>query len=207
MEMQFDHVPETPYLSIVSGIIRRGIDHEKENLQSIRNEKLKNQRLVESFNILGANEENPIFAQKENVRENSNCQEDMFFHLGDDNHTRIFYIEGKRLPKAKTASDEEYVLGLSTSGKPSGGIERYKLGLHGEPYRLKCNGLIAYIENKTIDEWEAIINNSIASHYPEDLRLQPKQSFVNEYISHHSYSCNSIHNYFKMHHFWIDLTR
>lgn len=205
--MQFDYVPPTPYLAIVLNIIRKGIEKEKGNLKSYRNEKLKNQRLVEAFNIFGANDKNPIFVQKENVRENNNCQEDMFFHLPDDNHTRIFYIEAKRLPKTKTVSREEYVLGLSTSRKPAGGIERYKLGLHGEPHRLKYNGIIAYVENKTIAEWETIINYSINSHYPEDLGLQPYKSFANEYKSFHSYSCNTIKNYFKMYHFWIDLTQ
>ena len=207
MGMQFDHVPPTPYLDIALDIIRKGIEKEKGILKSYRNEKLKNQRLVEAFNILGANDKNPIFAQKENVRKDNNCQEDMFFHLPDDNHTRIFYIEAKRLPKTKTDSGEEYVLGLSTSGKPSGGIERYKLGLHGEPQRLKHNGIIAYVENKTIAEWETIINDSIASHYPEDIAIQTNDLFANEYASTHCYSYNRINEYFKMYHFWIDLTQ
>lgn len=206
MEMQFDHVPQAPYLATVLDIIRKGIANKKGNLKLKDNEDIKNQKLSNAFNVIGTQNEKLWIGASQEHKSNKQSREDIYFYLNDGNYTRIFYIEGKRLPKSNTISQEEYVSGISTSGKPSGGIERYKLGIHGEPQRLECNGLIAYIENKTIDEWETIINNSIVSHYPGDLRLLHYKSFANEYTSTHRYSYNIIKNYFKMHHFWIDLT-
>lgn len=207
MGMQFDHVPPTLYLDIALDIIRKGISHEKGNLNRKENEDIKNQKLSNAFNVIGTQNEKMWIGASQEHKSNKQAREDIYFYLNDENHTRILYIEGKRLPKTKTVYGEEYVQGISTSGNPSGGIERYKLGLHGEPQRLKYNGIIAYVENKTIAEWETIINDSIASHYPEDLGLQKNDLFANEYTSTHCYSYNKINEYFKMYHFWIDLTQ
>lgn len=207
MGMQFDNLPPTPYLAIVLDIIRKGIAREKGNLKLKDNEGIKNQKLSEAFNFIGTqNEEIWIGVNKEHNPSGKQTREDIYFYLGGDMRPRIFYIEGKRLPKFKTSIEEEYVLGVNTSGNPSGGIERFKLGIHGESQRIKHNGLIAYIENKTVAEWENIINNSIASYYPADTILQKHPSFVNEYTSIHYY-IGGIGGYSKMYHFWIDLTQ
>ena len=207
MDMQFDYVQPSPYLSIVLDIIRKGIACEKGNLRAKDNEDLKNQKLSEAFNIIGSqNEKIWIGAGKEHNQLGKQTREDIYFYLAGDNHPRIFYLEGKRLPKNKTISEEEYVVGISTSGKPSGGIERFKLGIHGEPLRIQNNGIIAYIENKTIPEWELIINHSIAVHYPDDTNLQLNILLENEYTSTHQYSRGNV-GHFKMYHFWIDLSK
>lgn len=206
MGMQFDHLPPAPYLAIILEIIRKGITREKVNLKLQDNESIKNQKLSEAFNFIGTqNEEIWIGVSKEHNPFGKQTREDIYFYLGGDKRPRIFYTEGKRLPKYKTSFEEEYVSGVNTSGNPSGGIERFKLGIHGESQRLKHNGIIAYIENKTIAEWEKIINKSIAFHYPNDTILQKDASFINEYTSIHNYT-NGADGYFNMYHFWIDLT-
>ena len=207
MEMQFDHVPPTPYLENVLDIIRKGIAKEKNNIRLKENEDIKNQKLSEAFNVLGTqNEKLWIGVGKEHNQFGIQTREDIYFYLEGDVRPRIFYIEGKRLPKANTISKEEYVEGISTSGEPSGGIERYKLGVHGEPQRLKHNGIIGYIEKKSVAEWEKIINNSILSLHPLDSILNPVAKSKNEYTSTHVYTF-SLNDRFTMHHFWIDLTK
>lgn len=205
--MVFDNMkPKNSYIRVVREIIRQGIELEKIKLKLKDNEELKNQQLAEIFNVIGSkNESISIFASKEHVKKGSTKREDIYFYLADDERTRIFYVEGKRLPKSRSASKEEYVKGVSTTKKPSGGIERYKLGLHGEPERLKSNGIIAYIENKTVSEWQEIINKSIKEQYPSDTRLIiiPKQT--NEFISAHK--CISVGGFIIMYHFWIDITK
>ena len=112
-------------------------------------------------------------------------KEDIYFHLNDDKYTRIFYVEAKRLPKHQSKSEEEYVIGISSTGNPSGGIQRYKLGYHGE-YKLRHNGMIAYVENRSIEEWMLIVNGKIAKEYPND-SLLTSTSLANQFISTHNY--------------------
>lgn len=198
-----------PYFEIVIDIIRKGIAKEKATLKRKDKEELKNQQLAETFNIIGAqNEKETIYCGNEHTRRGSTKKEDIYFYINDDNRTRVFYLEGKRLPKAgggKNSQLEEYVKGVSTTGKPSGGIERYKLGVHGEADKHRSNGLIAYIENKTISDWKDIINQSIATHYRLDTTLEEILGRVDEFSSAHKRVSDD--KYFIMHHFWIDLTK
>ena len=110
--------------------------------------------LVDTFNSIGTTFvicNTWIGVQKEHERENSKSREDIYFYLNDDNYTRIFYVEAKRLPKNQTRSEEEYVIGQSTTGNPSGGVQRYKLTTHGD-CNLRYNGMIAYVENKSVED-------------------------------------------------------
>ena len=118
-------------------------------------------------------------------------------------HTRIFYVEAKRLPKYQSKSEEEYVIGISSTGNPSGGIQRYKLGIHGD-YKLRHNGIIAYVGIKSIEEGMVIVNNKITKEYPNDSLLS-STNFANEFISTHNYLNQE--DSFVMHHFWINLTK
>lgn len=209
--MVFDNLkPENLYLGFVKDIIRRGIAKEKGNLKLKDNEDLKNQQLAEVFNIIGSqNEKMPIFSAKEHTRRGTTKREDIYFYLDDDNRTRVFYVEGKRLPKitatAKIPHAEEYVAGQHRSGNASGGIERYKLGYHGEPTRLESNALIAYIEKETISKWKKIVDKSIINNYPFDTRLLQKAGRINEFTSSHKYKQSE--KRLIMHHFWIDITK
>ena len=204
--MHFDHIDHShKYLEDILHIIRKGISQGQAALNKSRREELNSQSLVETFNIIGTTGvacTSWIGVQKEHEREDNSGKEDIYFHLNDDNHTRIFYAEAKRLPKHQSKCEEEYVTGVSSTGSPSGGIQRYKLGKHGD-YRLRHNGIIAYVENKSIEEWISIVNNRITNEYPDDSLLVPI-GFVNEYTSTHNYINQE--GSFRMHHFWINLT-
>jgi hypothetical protein len=202
--MHFENIDQShKYLEDVFKIIRSGIATQKQYLRKRDNEGIKTQTLVDEFNYLGTSGEitaDWIGVQKENIHENDSSREDIYFYLHDEANTRIFYAEAKRLPKNKTKNKEEYVIGTSTTGEPSGGIERYKLGKHGQHHRH--NGMIAYVENKSIEEWAEIINRKIDREYSGDSLL------VSGELEN---GCTSVHNYigkegsFCMHHFWINL--
>lgn len=204
--MHFDYIDYSyKYLEDILCIIRRGI-HQRQNILCRENrEALNTQSLVNAFNVIGLTNcvsKTLIGVQKEHERQDNKGREDIYFYLNDDNYTCIFFVEAKRLPKYKTESEEEYIVGESSGGSPSGGIQRYKLGIHG-CYNLHHNGIIAYVENKSVVEWLSIVNSKIANEYPSDSALI-STDFVNEYNSTHSYL--SKEGTFLMHHFWIDLT-
>ncbi|WP_346858899.1 hypothetical protein [uncultured Draconibacterium sp.] len=205
--MHFDHLPpsHTKYLTDILSIIKDGIATEKERFKKSDRENLKNQQLSDRFNQIGTkNEKNWIGVSKENENDNSTNREDIYFYLDDDNRTRIFFAEGKRLPKAGSNSEEEYVVGMSSTGKPSGGIQRFKLGLHGEPETMTDYAIIGYIEKDSFSSWQIKINNKLKSEYPADSTLTETPTKESDYISLHNYLSNS--KKFKLHHFWIDLT-
>ncbi|MDD4116064.1 MAG: hypothetical protein PHG27_10815 [Massilibacteroides sp.] len=203
--MHFDHIDYShKYLEDILCIIRKGILQKQAVLNKNRREGLNSQPLVDSFNAIGttyAVSKTWIGVQKEHEREDNKGREDIYFYLNDDNYTRIFFVEAKRLPKYDSTGEEEYVIGESS--KPSGGIQRYKLGNHGD-YSLRHNGIIAYVENKSIEEWILNINDKITSEYPNDSLLVPT-NFENEYTSTHNYLNQE--GEFLMHHFWINLTK
>ncbi len=204
--MQFDYIDDThKYLPDILYIVRQGILQKKNVLKKGNREGLNTQLLVETFNILGTThiENKPwIGVQKEHERKNGSGREDIYFHLNDDNYTRVFYVEAKRLPKYRTKNDEEYITGDDSSNKISGGIQRYKSLVHGDS-TLKYNGMIAFIENQSIDDWLSLINNKLLQKFPDDTQLL-SNNFQNEYISTHKFD-NSGFESFVMHHFWISL--
>jgi hypothetical protein len=204
--MHFDYIDYShKYLEDILHIIRKGILQKQTVLNKSKREGLNSQSLIETFNVIGTTGvvcATWIGVQKEHEREDSSGKEDIYFHLNDDKHTRIFYVEAKRLPKYQSKCEEEYVVGKSSTGNPSGGIQRYKLGNHGN-YTLRHNGMIAYVENKSIEKWILIVNNRIKNEYPNDSLLAPIR-FLNEYTSTHNYLNQE--REFLMHHFWINLT-
>lgn len=204
--MHFDNLPTSPYLNIVFSIIRNGILMSSPKLKCSDNEGLKNQTLAEIFNYLGTINENIwIGVSKENISKGKQAREDIYFHLNDENHTRIFFVEGKRLPKYNTRTKQEYAIGKNTFGNPSGGIERFKKGIHGAPNTISNNGLIAYIENESIEYWVKSVNDSILENFNIDETMIKKDGLINEFSSIHQFECESISTTFKLHHFWIEL--
>lgn len=203
--MQFDNIDHShKYLNDILSIIRQGIKQRSYTLDCKKREGLNTQSLVDAFNIIGLTgnvSKTRIGVQKEHERTDGKGKEDIYFYLNDDNYTRIFYAEAKRLPMVHNKNNEEYVVGKSSTNKPSGGIQRYKLGIHGDK-NLKNNGILAYIENKSIEEWLQLINNKIRMEYPNDSSLV-LTNYTNEYTSTHTYIGSE--EYFTMYHFWIDL--
>lgn len=205
--MHFDYIDYShKYIEDILCIIRQGIIQRKIVLSKKKREGLNTQSLVEVFNVIGLTgtvSKSLIGVQKEHEREDNKGKEDIYFYLNDDNYTCIFFAEAKRLPKYQSKSENEYVTGESTTGNPSGGIQRYKLGIHGN-YNLCHNGIIAYVENKSIEEWLSIVNGKITNEYPNDSLLIPA-GLLNEYTSTHTYLYKE--GIFYMHHFWINLTK
>ena len=62
-------------------------------------------------------------------------------------------FEGKRLPAPSADREREYVSG---SEKKTGGIQRYKLGLHGGA--LPRGVIVGYVQSGTCEQWHTQIN-------------------------------------------------
>lgn len=102
----------------------------------------------------------PFFVQIQFVDDKtlSKGKPDLFFfensELGVESKY-LFFVEAKRLP-SKTYKTE-YVIGE----KKNGGIERFKLGIHGKGKRN--NGIIGYIQNENSAFWIKEINSWITN--------------------------------------------
>jgi hypothetical protein len=73
-------------------------------------------------------------------------------------HDPILIIECKRLPAPKRNREKEYV-SSGTDRKISGGIQRFKLGLHGGQDRLAV--LVGYVQREDRATWHARISHWI----------------------------------------------
>jgi len=69
----------------------------------------------------------------------------------------ILVIEGKRLPAPSPDREREYVSG----GKDnvSGGIQRFKLGLHGSDHNIVA--MVGYVQERSLTQWHRQINDWI----------------------------------------------
>lgn len=63
-------------------------------------------------------------------------------------------LEGKRLPAPSSSREREYVTG---GNEKCGGIQRFKLGLHGANQAVAA--IIGYIQHGEAKDWEQSINN------------------------------------------------
>ena len=70
----------------------------------------------------------------------------------------ILVLEGKRLPAPSSDREREYVSG-TIPNRPTGGIQRFKLGLHGA--RLDLSAMIGYLQDKSARHWCGKINEWI----------------------------------------------
>ena len=70
----------------------------------------------------------------------------------------ILVIEGKRLPTPGSGREREYVTSM-TGEKPAGGMQRFKLGLHGA--RLSIAGMVGYVQARTCPDWLGTVNHWI----------------------------------------------
>jgi hypothetical protein len=70
----------------------------------------------------------------------------------------ILLLEGKRLPTPGSGRAREYV-SSGAGAKPMGGVQRFKLGLHGGEITLAA--MIGYVQRETCSHWFAEINKWI----------------------------------------------
>jgi len=82
----------------------------------------------------------------------------------------FFEIECKRLPTSGHNREREYVIG---NDRPSGGIERFKKGIHGK--NLKHSAIIGYVQQNDFQFWLSKINSWI-----DDLIISSKDEWLSD---------------------------
>ena len=121
----------------------------------------------------------------------------------------IFSIEANRLPIPGTNREKEYV--VSKSGK-SGGIERFKKGIHGE--RLTHSAMFGYVQKENFEYWYKQVNiwiNELIQDNSQEIRWNEKDklsktSFNAKYarlVSNNKRIDDSI----VLYHFWLNLIK
>jgi len=126
-------------------------------------------------------------------------------------YTPLIVIEGKRLPAPEKSRELEYVTG---GAKTSGGIQRFKLGLHGKNHERVI--IIGYIQQGNPHTWVMTINSWLAELSKSDPENWTKSEQLNNLEpteSGHSASSISYHpraegcrtQSIKIDHFWVDL--
>ena len=149
--------------------------------------------------------------QKQTKGQNRKVDLGVFLHYKDD--APFFTFEAKRLPTLPKSREKEYVIG-NDSYKPTGGIERFKLNLHG--INLKESGIIGYVQSDTVQEWSNKINGwiyeligstSISEIFwsKSDLLIntENKTGVITKYKSENERTDKST---IVLHHFLVDIT-
>jgi len=119
----------------------------------------------------------------------------------------ILVLEGKRLPAP--SSDREYVTGKE---RKSGGIQRFKLGMHGA--KLNLAAMIGYVQERSAHHWYDKINEWIlelvSGTIKDDCTWTASETLelLEEDMVKHIASYRSIHsrttsNEIELHHLWI----
>jgi hypothetical protein len=70
----------------------------------------------------------------------------------------VLVLEGKRLPTPGSGREREYVAAPSGE-KPYGGVQRFKLGLHGAT--LSIAGIVGYVQSRVCTDWFFEVNRWI----------------------------------------------
>ncbi|MBN1972308.1 MAG: hypothetical protein JW787_01615 [Sedimentisphaerales bacterium] len=126
----------------------------------------------------------------------------------------VLVIECKRLPAPTAKTEKEYVSSQSTAG----GIQRFKLGLHGAKYDLAV--MIGYIQKFTSDYWLTKVNcwilelvkNPIGDGcvWGDDEILEEsdinKSEDIRSYHSYHIRTCKKS-TPIELHHLWISMNQ
>jgi len=124
----------------------------------------------------------------------------------------VLVIECKRL---SAPSPKEYVTGMKCD-KISGGIQRFKLGLHGAKHNLAA--MIGYIQDSshdwysTINKWiSELVENPIGDDNTwennEKLKIieEDKTIGIAKYQSIHNRTGDVVNNEIEIHHLWITM--
>lgn len=127
----------------------------------------------------------------------------------------ILVIEGKRLPAPSSDREHEYVTG--GKGKISGGIQRFKLGLHGANHNTAV--IIGYVQKRPLTQWHHQINEWIMKlangtmqdsfDWKADEQLDSFEEDLLEGVassrSTHLRNCNVKSKSISIHHLWIEM--
>lgn len=153
-----------------------------------------------------------VNSQFRDIYEGSSGVSDFYFHPIEEGKSTqsIFSVESKRLPAPTKDREKEYVIGTinKNTGKKrkNGGIERYKLEIHGKG--LPECGLIGFIENENYIHWKSRINNWIIDlatkeqlWKEDEILTEREQNKDYIYLLSHAHSINS--RDLLLHHIWI----
>ncbi|MBX7242304.1 MAG: hypothetical protein K1X92_11195 [Bacteroidia bacterium] len=125
-----------------------------------------------------------------------------FFRFVNSIDELFFTMEAKVLPtpnKDKSRSDSEYVY-TEVGKKGKGGIERFKLNLHG--VNLPQNAMIAYIEKEDFTFWHKKINTWIEEiGWENEFLSQPTINKIAILNSKHKRQKGEV----ALTHFWLNL--
>lgn len=86
-------------------------------------------------------------------------------------------LEGKRLPAPSKSREREYVTG---GPEKSGGIQRFKLSLHGA--KQDTAAIIGYVQNGSLESWHSLINQWIRELASDATGVDEKW-FANEQLT------------------------
>lgn len=125
----------------------------------------------------------------------------------------ILVLECKRLPAPSQDREKEYVTGGKE--RKSGGIQRFKLGLHGAD--LDIMAMIGYVQERSLRHWHHKVNewiSELASGTISDFcvwnageLLEPIDEYISKglarYKSVHSRTGHKSNNEMQIHHLWI----
>ncbi len=128
----------------------------------------------------------------------------------------IVVIECKRLPAPSSSRAKEYVTG-PTPEKISGGIQRFKLGLHGA--KLNLSAIIGYVQDHSACHWHKKINGWISELvsnpigdgciWTTDESLKAFEGDTSRgiysYRSIHSRTGDIVNNEIELHHLWVTM--
>ena len=131
------------------------------------NENKLTQILVEQIDIVLRKSGVSIFVQNQysDIFLGSKGIPDFYFYKGEEGRTNepLFIVEAKRLTTTfPIERKKEYVIGATDNG----GIERFKLGIHGKGHS-EC-GIVGYIEEEDADYWLKTINKWIEDLAKDD---------------------------------------
>ena len=155
-------VSNTTIISQINEIIRQVVPYFKSYIVSDfykkrnLNEDDFTQVYIEQAQILIRINDYPfnIGGQYRDITNLSKGFSDFYFYPNEQNvsTTSLFSVECKRLPSPKKHREREYVIG----NKHNGGIERYKIGIHGKGL-TEC-GLLGFVEKNDFNFWNKSIN-------------------------------------------------
>ncbi len=123
-------------------------------------------------------------------------------------------IECKRLPSlGGKHREQEYVAGYTKTGSPTGGIQRFKLGLHGK--NVNTAVLIGYIQCNVPKHWHKTINNWIRElskriqkdglSWNDDQLSKLTVNQVGTYCMESKHPRMSDESPIEIHHYWVPM--
>jgi hypothetical protein len=125
----------------------------------------------------------------------------------------VLVLEGKRLTAPSSYREREYLIGRDTN--KSGGIQRFKLGIHGAT--LDVAAIIGYVQNNSTKYWHNTINDWISelcNVYQSDGCTWENTELLQDLVENHATGtaiCHSKHTRngavisknIHIHHLWI----